>query len=383
MDRGGGRMLVRVLAALAAIIVLAQPAAAQVTQWHVRSAQGMDALLLIGAASGDVMQQEIYPDDIRWVREHFSPAGLAALQTLDHGIREQQGGLVGPNLALVFSAGPFDTLDEVIASARDPEGRLRANYQASPFWDANDWTQIVALMPTVLTALEELKRVGFEARWQTEWKPAIDAAVAANRGAVDPYDIIPEQARLLGRDLDPNIEIVILHFSEPYGIRVTGQRFLTHHSYDARIQLRTAAHEIFHPPFVLDDWRLWVRLETLRNDPWMRSIVEHHDARFGYNSFEGIVNEDSTKALEQIVSERLGFATSMRARIVEGDGGMHVLAAALYQAMKEDGFDRRGGRYSDWLISALDRGMLTPAEVRRRATIVLGWQAVERWTPAS
>lgn len=374
-------MLIRVLAGLAAVLLLAQPAAAQVTQWRVRSAQGMDALLLIGAASGDVMQQEIYPEDIRWVREHFSPEGLAALRTLDHAIREEQGGLVGPNLALVFSAGPFDTLDDVIASARDPEGRIRATYQASPFWDANDWSQIVAMMPTVLTALEELKRIGFEARWQTEWKPAIDAAVVANRDAVEPYDVIPEQARLLGRDLDPNIEIVILHFSEPYGIRVTGQRFLTHHSYDAHIQLRTAAHEIFHPPFVLDDWRLWVRLETLKNDPWMRNIVEHHDARFGYNSFEGIVNEDSTKALDQIVSERLGFAGSLRERLIEGDGGMHVLAAALYQAMKEDGFDRRGGSYSDWLISALDRGMLTPSEVRRRAAIVLGRQAVDRWNP--
>ena len=58
---------------------------------------------------------------------------------------------------------------------------------------------------------------------------------------------------------------------------------------------------------------------------------------------------------------------------------MHVLAAALYQAMKEDGFDQRGGPYQDWLIGAFDRDMLTPAEVRRRAALIVGQAAVDRW----
>lgn len=370
----------RYVAALAALSIFAQPAQAQRTNWQVRSAEGLDALLLIGAASGDVMQQQIYTEDIAWVRSNFSAEGIAALDALDRGLRQADGTLTGPNLVLYFSAGPFDSVDDVLASAREPEQRLRPTFSQTAYWDEQGWATIAGLMPSVATALEELKRIGFEQRWREEWAPAIEDGIARNRAAVEPYDIIPEQERLLGRPLDRSLEIVILEFCQPYGIRVTGQRFLTHHSYNAETQLRTAAHEVFHPPFDTDDWRFVARFARLREDEWMRSVVETHNPQFGYNSFEGLINEDSTQALDQIVSERMGFARDPGDRWRRADDGMHMLAAALYHAMKEDGFDRRGGRYEDWLLSAFDRGLLTPQEVRRRATIVVGAQTVNRWS---
>jgi hypothetical protein len=173
--------------------------------------------------------------------------------------------------------------------------------------------------------------------------------------------------------------MILVRFAQPYGIRVSGQRFVAYYGYEPVRQLRVSAHEMFHPPFDPNDDGLLSRLEALRADPWMRSIVENHDPVYGYNSFESIVNEDSAQALDQIVSERLGFGRDPAERWAQEDGGMHLLAAALYQAMKEDGFDARGGTYRDWLVGVLDRGMLSASEVRRRATIVVGDAAVQRW----
>jgi hypothetical protein len=369
------------LAALAALMVFASPAAAQRTNWQVRGAEGLDALLLIGAASGDVMQAQLYGEDIAWVRQNFSPEGLAALDALDRGLRQADGTLTGPHLALYFSAGPFGTLSDVLASARAPEQRLRATLHETPYWDDEEWARMMALAPHVATALEELRRIGFEQRYATEWAAEINEGIVRNRAVVEPHDIIPEQERLLGRPLDRTLEIVILRFCQPYGIRVTGQRFLTHASYRPESQLRVAAHEVFHPPFDVEDWRFVARFERLKNDPWVRSIVETHNPQFGYNSFDGLIDEDSTQALDQIVSERMGFAREPGDRWRRADDGMHMLAAALYHAMKEDGFDRRGGNYGDWLLSAFDRGLLTPDEVRRRARAVVGAETVNHWTP--
>jgi hypothetical protein len=58
---------------------------------------------------------------------------------------------------------------------------------------------------------------------------------------------------------------------------------------------------------------------------------------------------------------------------------MHMVAAALYHAIKDDGFDERGGVYADWLNDVLARGLLTPDEVRRRAREVVGEEAVAKW----
>ncbi|QGZ93220.1 hypothetical protein [Terricaulis silvestris] len=375
--------LVRFLAASAALFLFAAPAEAQRTNWQVRGAEGLDALLLIGAASGDVMQATQYPDEIAWVRSNFSPEGLAALDALDRGLRQADGTLTGPRLVLYFSAGPFDTVDDVLASARAPAERLRPNLEPTPYWDDADWSATMALMPAVETALLELRRIGFEQRYETEWVGEINEGITRNRVAVEPHDVVPEQERLLGRTLDRTLEVLILRFCKPYGIRITGQRFITHESYPAETQLRVAAHEVFHPPFDVEDWRFVARFARLRDDPWMRAVVETHNPQFGYNSFDGIINEDSTQALDQIVSERMGFGRDPGDRWRRSDGGMHMLAAALYHAMKEDGFDRRGGRYEDWLLSAFDRGLLTPDEVRRRARAVVGAETVDRWTPAA
>lgn len=356
-------------------------AAAARTEWRVSAAEGMDALLLIGAASGDVMQAEIYADTIAFVRANMSPEGVAALDALDVELRQKKGMLTGPTLAYVLSAGSLESIDDVIASAADPGGRLRPGLEASPQWDAEEFAFTVGLMPTVRTALTALRDLGFSDWYaRTHW-PSIEPAIRANEAVVRPYDLIPEQERLLGRPLEPKIEILVAAFARPYGIRILGQRFVAYYGWRGEIQLRNAAHELFHPPFDLQDAELKVLLSELANDPWIRSIIEDHDPRFGYNSFMGVVNEDSTQALDQIVSERLGFGRDPGERWREADGGMHMLAAALYQAMREDGFAEHGGRYEDWLKSALRRGLLAPAAVRRRAAEVAGQDAVDAWGP--
>ncbi len=95
-----------------------------VTQWNVQTAMGMDALLLIGAASGDLIQAHIYKEEIADVRRKMSAEGIAALDKLDTILRQRLGGLTGPTLAYFFSAGPVATLNDVIESAAVQIARL-------------------------------------------------------------------------------------------------------------------------------------------------------------------------------------------------------------------------------------------------------------------
>ena len=379
--KSGSSLFLVVLALLISVPAQAVPARDPAgTEWVIRPSPALDAVLLIGMLSGDEMQSQIYADLIAEVRPQLSEETVAALDRLDRGMRIEHGRLTGPVMADFLSAGPTGTLDDVIASARDPEGRLQPRLEGTPGWDADSAREIFAMMPDMVVALEGLGAFGYAAWYEERCRPQVETALDGMRQQLAPYDVIALQERLVDRDLSPQIEIDLMCFSKPYGISVYGQRFLAHYTYDPQTQLRTAAHEILHPPFDLEDDPLFARLAELEADPWMRSIVDNHDPAFGYNSFQGVVNEDSTQALDQIVSEQLGVARDPATRWQGADGGMHMLAAALYQAMKEDGFDQRGGRYEDWLKSALDRGLLTPEAVRRRAAEIVGEAAVRHWT---
>lgn len=364
---------------LATITAPAGTTADQSTRWHVQTAAGLDAVVFIGALTGNSLQYEHYEQETEFVRSRLEGDAAAALERLTE-FAELQGMLVGPNLALIFSAGPVDSLDDVIASARDPDARLRPGLETSEYWDAGEWASVRdETLPDVLAVLLGLREAGFEAYWRKIAQPTLEMRVEATRSYLQRFDIIPEHERLLGRSLDPEIDVFLLYFSKPYGIRVTGQRFASHHSYPMYIQLRTATHEMFHPPFERGDHSVYERLDELRTDPWMQSILNGHDPSIGYNTFPELLDESATQALDQIVADRMGFDQGPGARWRTADGGMHMLAAAIYQMLRQDRFGETGGTFAEWFDSAIDRGMFTPAEVKRRAARVVGQDAVDRW----
>ena len=57
------------------------------------------------------------------------------------------------------------------------------------------------------------------------------------------------------------------------------------------------------------------------------------------------------------------------------------LTAALYRAMKLEGFDISGGSFETWLRSAIARDVLSPTNVKRLAAEVVGSAAVAAWGP--
>jgi hypothetical protein len=92
--------------------------------------------------------------------------------------------------------------------------------------------------------------------------------------------------------------------------------------------IRIAAHEILHPPFPMDGPAAKAALAVLGEGHLFTRIVAEHDPAFGYNPSEGVLNEDTVQALDQIIAERLGARPPPGKRWNEADDGMHVLAAA-------------------------------------------------------
>jgi hypothetical protein len=200
-----------------------------------------------------------------------------------------------------------------------------------------------------------LERVGFAKFWDANARPKIEARIAEISPQLPKYDIIPLIETHLGFALpSDSITVYLLSYSEPHGIRITGLRFLTHVSYPFDIVLHNAIHESMHPPYNASDPRVAKAIATLGSDPIVREKVEHHDTSFGYNSPAGYIEEDSVQALEQIVSEEVGVARNACEYWNQQDGGMHVLATAIYTEYRKS-----SKPFSEWLVDATTSGELT------------------------
>ena len=364
---------------LASSPIFAEPGQAPITRWHVGTAEGLDAVTFLGALSGGALYLKHYAKEADQFGKTLPPAALSDLRALRDEADKAGFGLLWPGLVTIFSGADFATLQSIIASADQPEKLLKPGYASSSFWSESDWAWFAAAAPRLRTVFQSMLDAGFPAFRRSLVGPSLDQRAAQLQEELQRFDVIQLQRKLTGNSYDPDIRIVLLHFSKPHGVRVQNQSFLQAADYDLSVTLRIAGHEILHPPIDMDGPVAKRVLSRLNRDPLLKRIVKEHDPKWGYTSLDGLLNEDLCQALDEIVAETLGVAHNPADRWRNSDDGMHVLAAGLYGLLRTDGWEREGGSISQWLDRAERSGRLTPARLHPVAARVLERPVGKLW----
>jgi len=334
------------------------------TDWQLKPSLKYDTLCLLNALSGDPFYLKYYQAEYERFHSLFTPPEQAAFAQLKRVIKDEGHGIVSAKLALYYSVVDDETIPEMIGTTRD-SAAMEAALKKTSYWSEDGWQNYEAARPALEVALRALDRVGFAAYWEANAKPRIKQRIAEISSELPQYDIIPVIENYLGFPLPSHtITVYLLAYSEPHGIRITALRFLTHVSYPFRIVLHNAIHESMHPPYRADDAKVREAIDLLGRDPLVIDKVQHHDPAFGYNTTAGYIEEDSVQALEQLVSEKFGVAHNPCEYWKEQDGGMHVLAAAMYTDYKQS-LSSNPGSYSQWFVGAVEDGQLRRSELQK------------------
>jgi|ERR1700722_7516461 len=333
------------------------------TDWQLKPSFKYDTLCLLNALSGDPYYLHYYQAEYDHFHPLFTPEEQAAFAQLKHVIKDEGHGIVSAKLALYYSAVDDETLPEMIRTSHD-SAEMKAALEKTSYWSADGWQNYESARPALEMALKALDRVGFPTYWAANARPRIEKRIAKLSPELPKYNIIPAIEGYLGYPLSSQtITVHLLAYSEPHGIRITGLRFLTHMSYPFNIVLHNAIHEPMHPPYHADDPKVREAMDVLGRDPLVIDKVQHHDASFGYNTAAGYIEEDSVQALEQLVSEKFGVGRNACKYWQEQDGGIHVLAAAMYTGYKQ-AFSVTPGPYSQWFTRAVQDGQLRGSKLQ-------------------
>jgi hypothetical protein len=357
---------------------LTAQAALPKTRWIVRGSEGFDALSFLGPLSGDPFYAQYYEAQVAAFSARLPAAALASIRALKERAKEANI-LLSPFLDLRFSGGPDDTIDDLVASLDQAETMLRPPFEASPYWSADSWSRFTAEAPVIRSILLAMRDAGFAEFHSAVYKPKAAKRLPPLREKLARFDIVEGVERFTGRTLDPNVEVVLLEYCKPHGVKVIGQKFLSAIDWNDDIVIRTAGHELLHPPVDMDGPAAKAALAVLGRDPLLQRVVEEHDPAFGYNSLEGLFDEDLASALDQVIAERFGVARDPAERWTSVDGGMHILAAAFYGMMRSDGFAETGGNLDQWLYGKAIGGWLAPPVLHGSAASVLKRPARRLW----
>ena len=337
----------------------------QTTEWNIRPSQAFDVLCLLNTLTADSFYLGYYESEYRKFAPKLTPETKTALANLKRKIKDEKGQIISASLCLYFSATDDSTLDDLIATLAEPS-QMRNNLKKTPYYDDEGWALFDSVRADLGVVFHFLKDIHFEDYWRDSILPIESAKIDSIRNVLPKYNVIPEVEALLGFPLSSDqITVYMLYYSQPHGIKITGTRFLTDVAWPFQIVVRNAAHEMMHPPFVsATDSRLVAALNELKSDDFLMDRVLHHNPAFGYNSFDGFMEEDCVQALEQLVNEKLKIDREAHLRWKESDDGMHVFAVALYEVMKKEHFNDKHETFQDFVIRCIRSGELSPGKIK-------------------
>lgn len=360
--------------------IAANAAVPNKTRWKVRASEGFDAIAFLGPLSGRPLYTKYYGQDAMAFAPRLPKAIMEDIADLWNAADADGFGLFGPGLCVLLSADGNDaSIDTLLFALRNRKERILPSYRASRDWDPSNWNWFDTAAPRIEAIFAAMRDAGFASFRDERAGAALTARITEVQSALQSFDVITWHEKLTGRSFDPTIQIALLQFSKPHGIKVQGQTFLQASDYDVATTVRIAAHEMLHPPVVMDGPAATAALAVLKQDALLTKIVRDHDPAFGYNSLDGLLNEDLAQSLDQLISEALGVARNPADRWRKADGGMHVLAAGFYGLFREDRWIETSGSLEAWLADAVHRGRLAPAVLHPIAARVLERPVTRLW----
>lgn len=336
------------------------------TKWEIHPSFKYDVLCFLNIMTGDEFYLNYYRDEYDKFKDKLTPEVSNSLSNLKRIVKDENGNVLSAWLCLYFSAVNDETLSDLILTANDLS-LLNSNFEKSPYHSDKSRKMFESIIPDLKIVFKWLEKIEFENYWRENIKSIVDDSLSVISKDLYKYDVIEITEQHLGHKLSSDtIVVYLLFYSQPHGIKITGTRFLTDVAWPFEILMRTASHEMMHPPFDLKkDTILLEKINLLKNEKFFMDKVLNHNPSFGYNSLEGFVEEDCVQALDQIINEKLGIAKDPKVRWKDSDDGMHVLAIALYKIMKDESYNSKNYVFRDFFIENIDNGKLLNGNIEK------------------
>jgi hypothetical protein len=333
--------------------------------WVIHPSLWFDAVCLVPLLAGLPFYTTRHEQDARWWRERFAssagPAARDGVSVLRREVAEEAGKPLPAFLALwtspaAGSAGTgADCLDDLVTAVADPELLASAMRETSPHWNEADDSLFRSVRPALLAVVRDMRATGLAQWWAEHAEDDLRSRCNELYQSFAGYDLVPLVERCTGVSFDARaVDLCVLRWAAPHGIRVTGTRFLTDARYGADTVLNIAVHELLHPSWP-PGHRVQGRLDALAADPFLAARFAQRDPAAGYNTWASYAEEDAAQALDQFLNARLGRNSrgDPATRWAAADGGMHVLAWLLHDTLQRGGFDPEAASYADFLDWAL------------------------------
>ena len=321
----------------------------------IRACYNLDLLNTLNVLTGNSVLKEHHPDLYTEFGEPLSDEGRATLAMISKGLGTD---LISPLVA--FGISFVDGFEEADLSALllDKE-RILADLQRKEPRLMSQSEQLISLFQLIAPVIAELENMGFSEYWKEERLPLIWEKKAGLDAFIKKSSLEEEITALMGADSTPQeITLYVCTYAAPYGIKISGPRYIADVSYPKEIIFRTALHEMFHEILQIESLRS--TMDAVAVDPFIKLAFEKKDPKYGYPEMEGFLEENIVEALTLYVCQQVGLEADPYGYLQDHDGGSHIFSVILLDALQRSQKDAGQpiSEYLDQLIAHMPLGKL-------------------------
>lgn len=350
------------------------------TTWVFEPNLAYDSLCFLNLLSGDPWYLGFgFADEVApWIAK-LPPDARDAIARIKTTLKAKDH-LMSAYLALVMSVADPRTLADLRRITDDDAAwaALRAGFLATEYGKEDGFAVMDEIRKDLAIALRQLEADGFPAYWERHALPAVTAAIAKQATAAKQYDVIGADEAILGRRLPTDkMTVEILAYVRPHGVRITGWRFLSDERAPLAVTVKTAMHELLHPPFPRVG-EIDAVLRRIEADPFFVRLVKEHNPSFGYTTTDGLLEEDLVTAVDTYNAHEMGLLPDLADYFAKHDDGIHVVAFLVRALIERE--HRAGESYPDFLVRMEREAKLRPGALEAQFRAAPGTYAVKALT---
>jgi hypothetical protein len=315
----------------------------------IQTSYNLDVLNLLNILTGDPAYTNVHPDVYMEFNQALSQESRDILSMVTDALGN---GMISPLVAFALSFVTKFEDGDLLALLLDEE-RILSSFKAREPRMLAQAGRLLPLFRLLAPVVEEIEELSFHDYWTSENLPLIIKKKEELEHFIDGHAFEKEIVGLLGKNhLQDHITIFLCALAAPYGIKISGNRYITDASYDLKTIFAKALRELLQT--TVDQLPLKDVLKDLADDPFIILAFERKDPKYGAQEVETYLRESILEAMALFISHKTGLDTDPYDHLLQLSGGSFVFSVILLDFMQTHPKEL-STEFSDYFMKLIDK----------------------------
>ena len=186
----------------------------------------------------------------------------------------------------------------------------------------------------IIQLIQELEEHGFKKFWEDNRRPLAQKRIERLEVLFSKNKML-EKIEQYKKVQAEDVNVYVCTYAHPHGTKLFNDSLIIDYKWPDKAIINTFAHELFHPPYNLEN--VQKTIDLLKEKNFVKEAYDNQDPQIAYSPMEGFIEENIVEALGTFIAFSCGFEDEPYKYFQKHDSGSHVISPYLFKYLSDNG----------------------------------------------